>query len=123
MYNHMKPPCFSRKIRLLFIDFFWIQFRIRIRIRMQIRIRIRNVYFGSGSDPAKSFQVCSGLSVLGIYFIFSLSIFKLLVYSHTDAHTAPFRIPNGLNAAMCLNADPDPHPDQDESFHITLTVQ
>ncbi len=43
MYNHMKPPYFSLKIRLLFTDFF--------RIRILIRIRIRNVYFGSGSDP------------------------------------------------------------------------
>ncbi len=55
----MKPPGFSPKIRLLFIDFFRIQFQIRIqiRIRIWIRIRIRNVYFGSGSDPdpAKSF--------------------------------------------------------------------
>ncbi len=39
----MNPPYFSLKIRLLFTDFFRIQFRIRIRIR------IRNVYFGSGS--------------------------------------------------------------------------
>ncbi len=53
MYKRMKPPYFCLNIRLLFSDLFRIWFRIRFRIR--IRIRIRNVYFGSGSDPAKSF--------------------------------------------------------------------
>ncbi len=49
----MKLPYFSLNMRLIFSDLFRIWFRIRIWIR--IRIRIRNVYFGSGSDPAKSF--------------------------------------------------------------------
>ncbi len=40
---------FQPEITLLFTDIF------RIQLRIRIRIRIRNVYFGSGSDPAKSF--------------------------------------------------------------------
>jgi hypothetical protein len=56
-YNCLKLAFFGLKIRLLLTDLFWVRFRIRFRIRFQIRIRIRirNVYFGSGSDPAKSF--------------------------------------------------------------------
>jgi ribosomal protein S17E len=50
MYNRMKLPYFGLKIRLLFTDFFLIQ----------IRIWIRNVYFCSGSDPAKRVLYPSG---------------------------------------------------------------
>jgi hypothetical protein len=39
MYNCIKLPNFALKVRFLFPDFF----------------RIQNVYFGSGSDPVKSF--------------------------------------------------------------------
>ncbi len=45
MYNRLKLPYFGLNARLLFTDLF----------RIRIQIRIQNVYFGFGSDPAKSF--------------------------------------------------------------------
>ncbi len=60
----MKPSYFSLKIMLLFTDFF----------------RIRNIYFGSGSDPAKSFgsfRIRNTASVNLVFVGFDVGVFGL----------------------------------------------
>ncbi len=68
---------YGLKIRLLFTDLF--------------RIRIRNVYFGSGSDPAKSF----GSSQIRIRNTGDRNIF-LRLYQRMLGHTLSWRVQPGV---------------------------
>ncbi len=85
----MKPPYFSLNIRLLFSDLF------RIRIRIRIRNRIPNVYFGSGSDPAKSFgflriRIRNTGCIYRKYWLICIFVFQPFLYRYMPYFTVFF---------------------------------